>query len=253
AQAAARLSTTTPPPPPVSPPLLLVWSDALRLSFLGPDAQRLVFADRKSGGAARSRSRWVEDCVAYLADLAERSQGDPSPRSGVGGRSAESAAMPSERSACCHLVRAVCGCSHLLDPPLPRLSVRRLVEAFVGIINVPAAAGGGGGDYVDSDGVMRRVQRAEEDLVLHTAFCLLVQHASQAQLDEIVTTLLEMLQLAGDETAKMTIPAPPGPGTRPTAVTLLRLATRAGRGAAFKAVMPRRALSLAAALCRELR
>ncbi|CAB1100685.1 unnamed protein product [Ectocarpus sp. CCAP 1310/34] len=238
-QAAARLSTPTPTPPPVSPPLLLVWSDALRLSFLGPDAQRLVFADRKPGGAARSRSRWVEDCVAYLADRAERS--------------AESAAMPSERSACCHLVRAVCGCSHLLDPPLPRLSVRRLVEAFVGIIDVPAAAGGGGGDYVDRDGAARRVQRAEEDLVLHTAFCLLVQHASEAQLDEIVTTLLEMLQLAGDETAKITLPAPPGPGTRPTAVTLLRLATRAGRGAAFKAVMPRRALSLAAALCRELR
>ncbi|CAM9633352.1 unnamed protein product, partial [Ectocarpus fasciculatus] len=117
---------------------------------------------------------------------------------------------PSERSACCHLIRAVCGCSHLLDPPLPRLSVRRLVEAFVGIIDVPAAAAGGGGrDYVDRDGAARRVQRAEEDLVLHTAFCLLVQHASEAQLDEIVTTLLEMLQLAGDETATTTLPAPP--------------------------------------------
>ncbi|CAM9386578.1 unnamed protein product [Scytosiphon promiscuus] len=40
---------------------------------------------------------------------------------------------------------------------------------------------------------------------------------------------------------------------RPTVVALLRLATRAGRGAAFKAVVPRHALSLANSLCRQLR
>ncbi|CAM9386652.1 unnamed protein product, partial [Scytosiphon promiscuus] len=63
----ASASEPQPSPTAVPPPLLLVWSDALRLSFLGADAQRLVFSGRTPGGVVRSRSRWVEDCVAYLA------------------------------------------------------------------------------------------------------------------------------------------------------------------------------------------
>ena len=242
------------------PSLLLVWSDALRLSFLGADAQRLVFADRKPGGTVRSRSRWVEDCIAYVAERAEAAASTAGGVACRGGRKT-AASTPSQRSACCHLIRAVCGCSHLLDPPLARRSVRRLVEAFVAITGeigggdaVEERDNSGGGEYVNACGVAQRRQRAEEDLLLHTAFCLLVQHSSEVQLDEIVMTLLEILGAEKGAALKSTPPrSPRSLADQSTAVTFMRLATRAGRGAAFKAVVPRHALSLATALCRQLR
>lgn len=286
---------------PLSPSILPVWGDALRLSFLGPHAQQLVFARGGGGGGGgagagvRSRSQWVEDAVMYLRERAEEavlaSVGRPSSAGcrekdgsvvlptrlvvvGGGGGGDEVATGSSERSGCCHLLRAVCGCSHLLDPPLPRPVVRVLVEAFLGMIVAGERVGGSRGGRNRDENAAQQQWRGEANLLLQTAFCLLVQHASPGQLDEIVATLLETLTLLGTSPVGRTVGrtvvgSTVGGSTvgssrsaassrceacsAAAAVTLVRLTTQASRGAAFNAVMPNRALSLAAALCGKLR
>lgn len=271
--------------PSVLPALFLGWGDALRLSFLGPDAQRLVFAARKPGRAVRTRSHWVEDFITFIKQRSEAAlefthkevpsaagcegmMGDPDFRGASVANDGDEADL-SERSASCHLLRAVCGCSHLLDPPLPRAALRVLVEAFLAIIVVGESgisAGGGCGGGSDRNGGAQQWQ--SESNLLQTAFCLLVQHSSENQLDEIIATLLGKLEMptskplsSRSETGWTTLSR--GKNSFDTAacrsyladaaVTLVRLTTQAGRGAAYKAVLPNRAISLAAALCRQLR
>lgn len=256
------------PLPPVSPSLLFVWGDALRLSFLGADAQRLVFAARVTGRCLRSRSQWVNDSVVYLSERAAavaksaaRAEVDEVRDDLLG--DGVSGARLSEQAACCHLLRAVCGCSHLLEPPLPRSEVRGLVEACLSIVvageNENGANGrdGSGRSSHSNHGEGSARWRTEKNL-LQTAFCLLVQHASEDQLREIVAVLLETLEtteaVSGGGGGGLHNAAPHGGANlAAAAVTLVRLTTQAGRGAAFKAVMPDRALSLVAALCRQLR
>ena len=294
----------------VPPSLLLVWGDALRLSFLGTDAQRLVFSSKKPGGggrAARSRTRWVEDLVAYLnergavlaveagkvsstppcRDIVERVSDSGSQRGSKPATASVAAiadghqAGPSERFASCRLLRALCGCSHLLDPPLPRPAVRSLMVAFLGIAVAgernsgggsgggSGSGGGGGARGADDHDASPQQQWKAESHLLQTSFCLLVQHASDGQLDEIVLTLLNIIEMPRDNSnntfiydayADTTAAAATAAAATArascmaaSAVTLVRLAAQVGRGAAFKAVFPKRALSLACSLCWQLR
>lgn len=208
----------------LSPSLLLVWGDALRLSFLGNSAESLVFGPAE-GVKNRSRSRWVEDAVCLVRATAEATmtpaengfeaaaaeaatpfselkrvnQGGlsrPEPRGPKPREPKAGGPGPSERSACCHLLRAVCGCSHLLDPPLPRHAMVVLVEAFLFLsVAGKGSASNGSPTRRDDDKVGGPVRQWQgETLLLQTAFCLLVQHAPEAQLHTIVETLLETLQ-----------------------------------------------------------
>lgn len=255
---------------PLSPSILPVWGDALRLSFLGTHAQQLVFTRGGGGGAgagagARSRSQWVEDAVMYLKGRAEEAVSTNVGRSAAAdcrdmdGRvfptrlvlgDGEAATGSSERSNCCYLLRAVCGCCHLLDPPLPRPVVRQLVEAFLGMIVAGERAGASccGGSRNEN-----AAQWRGEANLLQTAFCLLVQHASQVQLDEIIAALLEALEMSHVGRTVSNAASGCEACSAAAAVTLVRLTTQASRGAAFNAVVPNRALSLAAALCGKLR
>lgn len=278
--------------PTSSPALLLVWGDALRMSFLGDDAQRLIFAPRRSRGrrVARSRSQWVQDAVLYLRGRATAAIESSQTRAAAAAAAvlatdtaapvdeagAQTKADPSERTACCHLLRVVCGCSHLLDPLLEMSAVRDIVEAFIGVamaIGHDRDRHEDGSHGGSEEGEQGQMQWQDEANVLQTAFCLLVQHASRDQLHEIVTTLLGLVEGArgdhGDDDGR-TESASVGARARlfggsvggsascgsclaDAAVTFVRLTSQAGKGAAFRAVMPNLALPLAAALCRQLR
>lgn len=59
---------------PIPDPLLLcVWGDALRLSFLNPNAEELVFEGPETKFLERNRSEWVEDIIYFLEEGLARS------------------------------------------------------------------------------------------------------------------------------------------------------------------------------------
>lgn len=195
----------------ISPSLLLVWGDALRLSFLGGNAGSVVFPCTGVLGE-RLRSRWAEDVIFFL-----RARTDTIAAAAV---SSTAVAIPvrvnlpaahemdnvdeppgsrprrpgaSDRSACCRLLRAVCGCSHLLDRPFSRHVVVVLVETFL-LLSISADTqedDTSGHDGDSSEGQPMRYWGNTH--ILQSAFCLLVQHAPETHLHAIVQTLVEML------------------------------------------------------------
>lgn len=316
ASAAAALGGE--PQAPLSPTHLVILGDALRLSFLGANVDRLVFAVPSAmkmyrhGREERTRSQWVEDAVLYLryramvavVDAAAVTGESPAvevsavdgsgKREGWGlrygqgrerhgsrgvsqrkrvmtshvgnghiagevGFSDDGCDVVSERSASCQLLRAVCGCSHLLDPPLPRSVIRSLVEAFLFLF------------LIDGKGSRYGGEGEKETLLLETAFCLLVQQASKEQLDEIFATLLGALTITvttaviaeedgKDDCDRRLFRACSAVHACPhcvenMAVALARLAARAaaGNSKVFQAVASDRTLALTAGLCRSLR
>ena len=277
AGAAAPRSST----PLLSSSHLFVLGDALRLSFLGAESERLVFPSKVSGSLARTRSRWVQDAALYLRRRAEAavaagenarggrrrnietrvgvfyvSGSGPGDDGNVGDNNRDEVGTCtcacdtlSERSACCQLLRVVCGCSQLLDPPLPRSAIRDITEAF--LMFIVADRGGVGGGRQDRE---KDSNKQEISLLLEAAFCLLVQRASEEQLDEVFVTLLEALGVEEEEGGgRLRTSATCRACAAVVAVTLVRLAAQAGGGENFRAVASNRATSLIASLCRSLR
>ncbi|CAM9445578.1 unnamed protein product [Choristocarpus tenellus] len=255
--------------PPHTPGLLHVWGVALHLSFLCRGGEDKVFWDE------RLRSSWVMDIISYLdgvlKDFASSGYGRRAkPRDLI-----DLNRMSEDRVAQYSLLRSICGCCHLLKPPLPEKAVANLVAIFLNatsaevvkareengdkvlLANQSVAVSGAGCCSGDNNGHL-----------MQTSFCLLVQHASEGQLGTIFDLLLSTLtsngcvdSLTTRGMAAAAIGTATVEGIDPFAasltsnsivesgVSLLNLAVRAGRGPAFVAVIQGRVLGIVAAFC----